>query len=103
MAAEKGTLTFMIGISSPSSLDVDIDQRNYSIVRSICSTMGTNLFDCGGPSLGLATKLSNNYVSGLIAIATAEGMNLGMRLGVQPMVLRDAFSTSTAQSWVNGE
>ena len=95
MGAEKGTLTFMIGIEE--------QDMNYALVHAVCGTMGTNLFACGGQTLGLASKLTNNYVSGLISIATAEGMNLGMRLGLDPKVLSAVFSTSTAQSWVNGE
>lgn len=94
MGAEKGTLTFMMGIEE--------QDPNYPLVRAVCSMMGTNLFPCGGPTLGLASKLTNNYVSGLIAIATSEGMNLGMRLGLDPKILSAVFSTSTAQSWVNG-
>lgn len=94
MGAEKGTLTFMIGIEE--------QDPNYPLVRVVCGMMGTNLYPCGGPTLGLASKLTNNYVSGLIAIATSEGMNLGMRLGLDPKVLSAVFSTSTAQSWVNG-
>jgi len=93
MGAEQGTLTFMMGIEE--------QDPNYPLVRAVCGMMGTNLFPCGGPTLGLASKLTNNYVSGLIAIATSEGMNLGMRLGLDPKVLSAVFSTSTAQSWVN--
>ena len=55
----------------------------------------------GGPSLGLAAKLSNNYLSGLIALATSEAMNMGIRLGLDPLVLSRCFQTSSGSSWVN--
>ncbi len=63
--------------------------------------MGKNIIPCGAPSLGLVAKLSNNYCSGLIAIATSEAMNIGMRAGLDKHVLSKVFSRSTAGSWVN--
>ncbi|KAF8971173.1 6-phosphogluconate dehydrogenase [Flammula alnicola] len=91
--AFKGTLTIMLGCS-PSSPQLPLLTR-------ILRTMGTNVYALGGPSLGLAAKLSNNYLSGMIALATSEAMNLGMRLGLDPKVLQKCFSTSSGGSWVN--
>lgn len=91
--AAKGTLTIMLGCT-PASPDLPLLTR-------ILRTMGTNVYALGGPSLGLAAKLSNNYLSGMIALATSEAMNLGMRLGVDPTVLQRCFSTSSGGSWVN--
>lgn len=73
------------------------------LLQTILSSMGTNLFPCGGPTLGLTAKLCNNYVSGIIAIATSEGMNLGIRHGMDPKVLSSIFTVSTAGSVINGE
>jgi len=70
-------------------------------IRAILSTMGKNLFACGGPTLGLAAKLANNYISGTIAIATSEGFNLAMRLGLDPRTFHQILKTSTGGSWVN--
>tara|TARA_R110002060_G_scaffold16056_3_gene22324 strand:+ start:652 stop:960 length:309 start_codon:yes stop_codon:yes gene_type:complete len=50
--------------------------------------------------MGLVAKLSNNYCSGLIAIATAEAMNIGIKSGIDPRVLAKIFCTSTAQSTI---
>jgi len=60
--------------------------------------MGSSIFASDGPSLGLAARLCNNYCSGLIATATSEAMNIGMRSGMDPHVLANIFHTSTAQS-----
>lgn len=60
--------------------------------------MGTSIFACGGPGLGLTAKLCNNYCSSLIAIAVSEAMILGMKHGMSPRVLQQVFSASTAQS-----
>lgn len=91
--AALGTLTFMVGISP--------DSPYFGLLHSVFSMMGTSIHALGGPGLGLAAKLSNNYLSGMIALATAEAMNLGMHLGVDPHVLRKCFQTSSGASWVN--
>ncbi|GAW00523.1 3-hydroxyisobutyrate dehydrogenase [Lentinula edodes] len=91
--AEKGILTFMVGAAE--------DDPQFVLLRRIFSCMGTSIYPIGGQSLGLAAKLSNNYLSGMIALATSEAMNLGMRLGIDPKVLSECFKTSSGGSWVN--
>ncbi|KAJ7594584.1 NAD binding domain of 6-phosphogluconate dehydrogenase-domain-containing protein [Mycena floridula] len=91
--AEKATLTFMVGASE--------DEPDFLLLRDLLGYMGTTIRATGGRSLGLAAKLSNNYLSGLIALATAEAMNLGMRLGVDPKTLSELIQTSSGASWVN--
>ncbi|TFK66543.1 hypothetical protein BDN72DRAFT_844225 [Pluteus cervinus] len=91
--AEKAILTFMVGISP--------EDPTFPLLKQMFSYMGTSIYALGGPGLGLAAKLSNNYLSGMIALATSEAMNLGMRLGIDPKVLSDCFSTSSGGSWVN--
>jgi 3-hydroxyisobutyrate dehydrogenase len=92
LGAVKGTLTFMVGCSSTDP--------HWALLKDLLSTSGTptSIFPCGGPSLGLTAKLCNNYCSGLIAIATSEAMNIGIRSGMDPRVLNAIFKTSTAQS-----
>lgn len=93
LGAERGTLTFMLGCS-----DTD---PNYPLLNSLLSMMGACIFPCGGPSFGLTAKLCNNYCSGLIAIATSEAFNIGMKSGMDARVLANIFKTSTAQSCIN--
>ena len=90
LGAVKGTLTFMLGAAE--------SDPNLPLLKEILGLMGSKIFPCGGPSLGLTAKLSNNYLSGLCAIATAEAMNIGMRAGLDPKVLSSIFSASTAQN-----
>ncbi|THV06224.1 hypothetical protein K435DRAFT_826045 [Dendrothele bispora CBS 962.96] len=95
LGASKATLNFMVG-SSPTN-------PAFPLVRSICSLMGASVQPIGGPSLGLAAKLSNNYLSGLSALATAEAMNLGMRLGIDPHVLKNVFEASSGSNYTNSK
>ncbi|KAJ7462262.1 3-hydroxyisobutyrate dehydrogenase [Mycena galericulata] len=91
--ALKGTITFMVGMAA--------DDPGFPFIQSILSTMGRSINPMGGPGLGLAAKLSNNYLSGIIALATSEAMNLGMKLGIDPKVLSDCLDTGSAANWVN--
>lgn len=92
LGAQRATLTFMVGCAE--------DHPKWLFVRDILSTMGTreNIIACGGPSLGVTAKLTNNYCSALISLATAEAMNMGMRAGMDPRLIQRIFSKSTAQS-----
>ncbi|KAI9660334.1 MAG: hypothetical protein M1821_009684 [Bathelium mastoideum] len=90
LGAEKGTLTFMVGCAE--------DDPKWPELQALLGTMGKSIVACGDSSLGLTAKLCNNYCSALIAIATSEAMNIGMRAGMDPRVLANVFKTSTAQS-----
>ncbi|KAF7321256.1 3-hydroxyisobutyrate dehydrogenase [Mycena kentingensis (nom. inval.)] len=91
--AAKGTISFMVGISE--------DDPNLVLLQSVLSSMGTTICAMGGLGLGLITKLCNNLLSGCIAIATAEAMSIGMKFGVDPKKLSDAFEQGTGANWVN--
>ncbi|TVY45847.1 putative 3-hydroxyisobutyrate dehydrogenase, mitochondrial [Lachnellula subtilissima] len=93
LGAAKASLTFMLGASKTDP--------NITLLNQMLGTMGKFIFPCGGSSLGLTAKLCNNYCSGLIAIATAEAMNIGIKSGIDPRVLATIFSTSTAQSTIS--
>lgn len=92
LGAEQATLTFMLGCS-------ETDPK-YPLLTSLLSLMGKTIVPCGGAGLGLTAKLCNNYCSALIALATAEAMNIGMRSGMDPRLLARVFASSTAQSTV---
>ncbi|KAL0581306.1 hypothetical protein V5O48_000682 [Marasmius crinis-equi] len=91
--AAKGALTFMVGAAP--------DDPFFPVLEQIFRCMGTSIYPIGGRSLGVAAKLSNNYLSSMVNLATAEAMNLGMRLGIDPKVLSNCFKTSSGSNWVN--
>lgn len=92
VGAEKGTIAFFLGCNE--------DDANLPQLSSLLRLMGKDVIPCGGPSLGLAAKLSNNYLSGIIAIACAEAMDMGMRSGLDPRVLAKVYAAGTAQNTI---
>ncbi|KAF9892622.1 hypothetical protein FE257_001024 [Aspergillus nanangensis] len=92
LGAQKGAIAFFLGCAeSDPTL-----QRLTDLLR----LMGKQVIPCGAPSLGLSAKLSNNYLSGLIAIAASEALNIGMRAGLDPRVLSNVFGAGTAQNTI---
>jgi 3-hydroxyisobutyrate/3-hydroxypropionate dehydrogenase len=87
--ARAATLTFMLG--SPKEL--------VPIVTSVLEKMGERIMWCGPPSSGLSAKLANNYILACMNIATAEAMNLGLRLGLDAQKLAEVINASTGANW----
>jgi len=44
-------------------------------------------------------KIANNLVLAISMVAVAEGMNLGVKLGMDPKKLAGIFNTSSARCW----
>lgn len=92
VGAQAGTLTFMLGISPNYD---GLVQRADKVLR----LMGNNIWHMGGQGAGVSAKLANNYILALVNIATAEALNMGIRLGLDPGELSQMISSSTGRSW----
>ncbi len=90
IGAVNATIAFFLGCSA--------SDPNLGRLTDLLQTMGSKVIPCGGPSLGLAAKLSNNYLSGIITIACSEAMDMGMRAGIDAEVLASVFAAGTAQN-----
>ena len=90
LGADAGTLTFMCGG----------DKKTFEKVKPILQDMGKNIIHCGKAGLGQATKICNNMLAGINALAAAEAMVMGERLGVAPETLYNVISTSTGRSYI---
>jgi 3-hydroxyisobutyrate dehydrogenase len=86
--ADAGTLTFMCGG----------DKRSFEKAKPILEAMGKNIVHCGNAGLGQVTKICNNMLAGINALAAAEAMVMGERLGVSRETLYNVISTSTGTS-----
>ncbi|KAJ5113840.1 hypothetical protein N7456_002374 [Penicillium angulare] len=90
LGAAKGTIAFFLGCAE--------NDPQLAVLKEFLSLMGSKIIPCGKPSLGLASKLCNNYLSGLIGIASSEALNMGIRAGLDPRVLSNVFAAGTAQN-----
>ncbi|CAF0982279.1 unnamed protein product, partial [Didymodactylos carnosus] len=88
--AEKATLTFMVGAKT---------SNDFEKVKEILSVMGKNIVHAGTNGNGLAAKIANNMLLAISMIATAEAMNLGIKLGLDKNVLTKLINSSSGRCW----
>jgi 3-hydroxyisobutyrate dehydrogenase len=88
--ADAGTLTFMCGG----------DNEAFTRALPLLQSMGKNIVHCGGAGFGQVTKICNNMVAGITALAVSEAFVLGETLGVGRQTLYDVMSTSSAGSFI---
>ena len=95
--ATAGTLSFLIGRAKEN-------QRAPLGIRlaGLMAMMGSpeKFFYCGGIGAGLAAKICNNYLAGVILLASAEAMNIGIRSGIDRKLLYEVVHNSTGQSFM---
>ncbi|CAK1596494.1 unnamed protein product [Parnassius mnemosyne] len=89
MGAQNATLAFMAG-----GRKEDFD-RSLPLLKA----MGAKQFHCGQIGSGQVAKLTNNMLMGITGMATAECMNMGIKMGLDPKVLLDVLNNSSARSW----
>ena len=87
--AEAGTLTFMVGG----------DVADFEKAKPILQCMGKNIVHCGGAGNGQVAKICNNMMLAIEMIATAEGMALAVKLGMDPKVFAGIANTSSGRCW----
>ncbi|TKR68589.1 hypothetical protein L596_024553 [Steinernema carpocapsae] len=89
VGAENATLTFMVGG----------DKASFDRATQYLSMMGKNTVHCGNVGCGQAAKIVNNMMLGIQMIGTAEGMNLGIKMGLDPKLLASIINTSSGRCW----
>merc|ERR1711860_310317 len=60
---------------------------------------GQNIVHCGDAGTGQVAKICNNLVLGISMFAVSEGMNLGIKSGMDAKKLANIFNTSSARCW----
>lgn len=87
--ADAGTLALMV--SGPKAL--------YDRMVPAFEVIGKNLFYLGdAPGLGQTMKLTNNYLSAIANVATAEALVMGVKAGLDPAVMVDVFNASSGRN-----
>jgi 3-hydroxyisobutyrate dehydrogenase len=88
--AAEANLVFMVG-----GAEADVAR-----VRPLLDRMGRAVFHLGGVGSGHAMKCINNLITAMTFSATAEGLVIGKRYGLDPAAMVDVLNQSTGQSWI---
>lgn len=89
--AKRAELVFMVG-GAPASVER---------ARPLLDVMGRKVFRLGDVGAGHMMKSINNVITAMTLLATAEGLALGTKLGLDPNVMTDVLNEATGGSWVS--
>lgn len=94
-AAERGDLSMLIGHLKPSE-----SNSTSKRLETALSLMGSpsKIFYLSFLGAGLTAKISSNYLSGTILLATVEALAIGVSQGLDPKELYSVIRASTGQS-----
>lgn len=95
--AQKGILSFLVG--HPGAPESD---PMAARIKKLVTMMGApeKLNFCGSIGTGLASKITNNYLSCSTLLLVAEAMAMGLRYGVDKMTLYNCVKSSSGHSWL---
>lgn len=88
--AQAAELVFMVGGSV----------ADLARVRLLLEEMGRAVHHVGPLGAGHTMKCINNMITAMTFIATAEGLALGKRAGLDPVAMNDVLNESTGGSWL---
>jgi 3-hydroxyisobutyrate dehydrogenase len=88
--AQQADLVFMVGGSADT----------VARVEPILSILGRAHFHVGPLSSGHVMKCINNTITAMTFLATAEGLGLGMRCGLDGAAMNAVLNESTGMSWI---
>ncbi|KAJ3609519.1 hypothetical protein NHX12_024040 [Muraenolepis orangiensis] len=74
-------------------------KEEYQAAQELLTCMGANVVYCGPVGSGQAAKICNNMLLAIGMIGTAETMNLGLRLGLDPKLLAQILNMSSGRCW----
>jgi 3-hydroxyisobutyrate dehydrogenase-like beta-hydroxyacid dehydrogenase len=89
--AEEAALVFMVG-GAPDAV---------ARVTPLLDVLGARRFHLGPVGAGHAMKCINNMITAMTFMATAEGLTIGRRYGLDPDVMTDVLNVSTGMSWIS--
>jgi 3-hydroxyisobutyrate dehydrogenase-like beta-hydroxyacid dehydrogenase len=89
--AQAAELVFMVGGEGG-----DVER-----VRPLLDRMGRTVFHLGPLGSGHAMKCINNLVTAMTFSATTEGLVIGKRFGLDPVVMTEVLNVSTGMSWIS--
>lgn len=87
-------------IAATLSIMVGGDKEAFDKVLPVFEALGKNIVYMGPSGAGQSAKLCNQVICGLNILATAEGLMLGIKSGLDPELLLKAISAGSAGSWM---
>ena len=89
MAADAGTLAFMVGCEAD----------RFPAVEAILAPMARAVIHAGGAGAGQAAKICNNMLLGISMLGVCEAFALAEKLGLDPLRFYEIASKSSGQCW----
>jgi 3-hydroxyisobutyrate dehydrogenase-like beta-hydroxyacid dehydrogenase len=89
--AEQADLVFMVGGG----------EQDVARVRPLLDVLGRAVFHLGPLGSGHIMKCINNTITAMTLLATAEGLVLGKRAGLDPASVNAVLNESTGGSWIS--
>jgi 3-hydroxyisobutyrate dehydrogenase-like beta-hydroxyacid dehydrogenase len=89
--AQSAQLVFMVGGG----------EEPVSRVMPLLQVMGKQAFHLGPLGAGHAMKCINNLITSLALVATAEGLIIGKRFGLDPDAMINVLNVCTGMSWIS--
>jgi 3-hydroxyisobutyrate dehydrogenase len=89
MAADGGTLAFMVGCEN--------DQ--FAAVEAVLTPMARAVIHAGDAGAGQAAKICNNMLLGISMLGVCEAFALAEKLGLDPLRFFEIASKSSGQCW----
>lgn len=89
MAAEAGSLAFMVGC----------EEADFGRIEAALEPMSRATFRAGDHGAGQAAKICNNMILGITMLGTCEAIGLAEKLGLDPVKMFDIVAKSSGQSW----
>lgn len=91
VGAKAAELVFMVGGAAEA----------VARVAPLLEVLGKRVFHLGPVGAGHAMKCINNLITAQTFMATAEGLTIGTRFGLDPEVMTDVLNVSTGMSWIS--
>jgi len=77
------------------------DERSLERARPLLELLGDQIFHLGPIGSGHAMKSINNLITSTTFLATAEGLAIGARYGLEPAAMTGVLNASTGMSWIS--
>lgn len=87
--ATAGTLSFIVG--GPKDA--------FDKAKPILENMGANIFHAGESGAGQVAKICNNMLLAIHMVGTCEALNMGMKHGLDPIILSEIMKKSSGDNW----